>query len=160
MAGAAIFTWHVLSPIHAVGAIDTAARADDHAQIEEMVDLASFKTSLTDEIRQNMTETQDGEAPGTLRYLGADLTAAFARPIIDNAVTPANIAALIRQASENGETEASSQPGLFSSGDWEIEREGFDAFVARQYRGAKPVGLGLRFSRNQLNWTLTAVELN
>lgn len=91
--------WYVLSPFQAFAALAEAARVGDRDKLEAGVDFPAVREGLKDQLNARLTtalSTDSSLSKGPFGALGALLGPTVVDQVVDAAVTPDGVAAIIR----------------------------------------------------------------
>jgi hypothetical protein len=95
----AAVAWYLLSPFQAFAALAEAGRTGDRDKLEAMVDFPAVRDSLKAQLADRLTHaisTDRALADGPFGALGALLGPTVVDSVVDAAVTPDGVAAIIR----------------------------------------------------------------
>ncbi|OYX31099.1 MAG: hypothetical protein B7Y99_10865 [Caulobacterales bacterium 32-69-10] len=91
--------WYVLSPFQAFAALAEAARVGDRGKLEAMVDFPAVRESLKEQLNARLTTALSGDSSlsnGPFGALGALLGPTVVDQVVEAAVTPDGVAAMVR----------------------------------------------------------------
>lgn len=155
LVGLAFGGWYLASPWLAMKSLADAAQAGDSAALETKIDFPALRASAADQITD--AARQQREQGGIAGQLGGIVAEQIGRRVLDQALTPDRIGAVIA-------TGALAQ-GLLPQRlqgqaiEWDVEREGFDNFRAVGTFEDGTQGPTLLFRREGAGWVLTGFEL-
>ena len=147
--------WWYASPIWTLRAMRDAAKEHDAARLSAYVDYPALREDLKADLgRYVMSEA--AKRPGDAgSKLGAVIATAFLGPIVDAAVSPEGVEAML--AVQNRKESQAPRPVPASAGDDPvIDRDGFDSFRVHGKDASKGA---LVFHRSGLGWKLVGVDL-
>ncbi len=137
-----------------VHSLENAAKRNDLAAISEKVDLAAVKDTL----KKN---AGPGKSKDLLEIVGATLGTVVTGPLIDSAITPANVAKLIRDLLDPPPPKPGEKPRPRALA--KMHYESLDRFVVDLVEtdpAGKKKTTGIIFGRQGLfGWKLTSIEL-
>lgn len=146
--------WWYASPIWTLRAMRDAAKDHDPARLSAYVDYPALREDLKADLgRYVMSEA--AKRSGDAGKLSAVIATAFLGPIVDAAVSPEGVEAML--AVQNRKDSQAPRPVPASAGnDPVIDRDGFDSFRVHGKDASKGA---LVFHRSGLGWKLVGVDL-
>lgn len=91
--------WYALSPFQAFAALAAAARVGDSARLEQLVDFPAVREGLKEQLNARLSNALDTDralSKGPFGALGALLGPTVVDQVVDAAVTPEGVAAIVR----------------------------------------------------------------
>ncbi|HEX8392184.1 MAG TPA: DUF2939 domain-containing protein [Longimicrobium sp.] len=160
-------SWQYFTPHLALRSVQAAAEAGDAQRLNELVDFPALRLSLKDNVRSAVSHQVAGRAGSRVGALTGFAAGALAGPVVDRALTPSGIAALMqgtapggrgkpRGGNKDGEDDKPNRANLT------IERgyAGPNRFEVRYVdRNSGAERLALIMHRDGLGWKLASVRL-
>lgn len=166
--------WYLASPIFAFRALGAAARDGDAPRLERLVDFPRVRASLKDQLNARLIGSLQGGSvrEGPFGALGALLGAGIVERVVDVAVTPSGVAAILRTnrppltQAEPPPPEPAAPPAQPPQAKTDEHRtrfayDGLDRFRVTRTSADRPNGpLAFVLERRGLvGWKLVAIEL-
>lgn len=151
--------WYVASPGLALTGLRDAAIEGDRDALDERVDFPAVRAAFKEQASAQIAAELGRQAgDNAFAALGAAFATSLAEPIIDAAISPDGVKALVDYGKARGPdgtlVSASEKPVPV---EWEIDRQGLDYFVARAKQDSADTA-SLVFERRGLGWVLVDVR--
>lgn len=147
------------SPYLTLNSMKGAIERGDSEAIAQNVDFPSVRTSLKSEMRSLMARQSQNDA---MASLGSMMAGSMVDPMVDQAITPEGLKALISRSSPSSQSSQSDKDipkvtlGYESLNSFVVKLEGKDFAMSSQLGSSSP---SLLFSRSGLGWKLTGVRM-
>lgn len=151
----AVGGWYLTSPSLAMKDIVEAARAGDVAALEEKVDFARLQEKARGQLRREI-DRRAGRGD-VLDSLGRVVAGELAGAAVGQVVTPQGVANLVTI----GGFAMPFVPDRYRGQqlEWDVERNGFDAFAGVSHWEDGTPGPTMQFARDGIGWDLVGVQL-
>lgn len=153
--------WYLASPAYAMNQLKNAAQSGDSAQLEHSIDFPKVRESLKTQMRamfaREMTKPEAEDNP--FGKFGAMMAMGMVDGMVEGFVTPESMAAMIEEGKMTKPGQAKVQAADAKPADWDIERDGFDKFIATPKAANGERGPSLIFERDGLGWKLSGLKL-
>jgi hypothetical protein len=148
--------WYVESPVHTLGEMRDAAKANDSDKLSSYIDYPALRESLKAQIIARVQADVAKNDQSGMGSFEVALAGAVIGPLTDAVVSPAGVRAMLlsKQRDEQAGTAPHSPVQLGS--DVVIERHGLSQFDVRDKSGS---GGALIFRRHGLGWKLSGLEM-
>lgn len=153
----AVSAWWQASPGYAVARLQHAAVSGDAAEVAARVDFPALRQSLKAQLRDRLLAEARPES-SALSAIGTRMALAFVEPMVDAAVTPDVVQAVVAHAADADAPAALTAVAVLAMPDANISRDGLDRFALRP--AAAPDMPALIFCRDGLSWQLCGVDLS
>ena len=155
LCGLIVGGWYIASPWLAMKGIVDAAGEGDIAELEERIDFAQLRDGTHSQLQDQISDSTQGG--GLLERVGGAIVGQIAGGVVDAALTPRGLANIVTV----GSLTLPLVPERFQGQEleWDVEREGIDAFLGVSTWEDGTAGPVMVFERDGLGWDLTGVRM-